>query len=198
MATVGLFGQRDRELLLAPRIRKSVSDLQGPERRRRDLFQTFDPIDGLTRVDFLTYLPEDILTKLDRASMATSLEARVPFLDYRLVEFAWRLPLNFKIYRGQGKHLLRVVLARYIPSQLFERPKMGFCLPLDQWLRGPLRPWVEELLNPTRLQQEGIFNPAPIRQAWMEHLSEKQNCAMKLWGILMFQAWQQQWMYVSV
>ena len=149
-------------------------------------------------MDLVNYLPEDILTKLDRASMATSLEARVPFLDYRLVEFAWRLPLNFKIYRGQGKHLLRVVLARYIPSQLFERPKMGFCLPLDQWLRGPLRPWVEELLNPTRLQQEGIFNPAPIRQAWMEHLSEKQNCAMKLWGILMFQAWQQQWMYVSV
>ena len=149
-------------------------------------------------MDLVNYLPEDILSKLDRASMATSLEARVPFLDYRLVEFAWRLPLNFKIYRGQGKHLLRVVLARYIPSQLFERPKMGFCLPLDQWLRGPLRPWVEELLNPTRLQQEGIFNPAPIRQAWMEHLSEKQNCAMKLWGILMFQAWQQQWMYVSV
>ena len=145
-------------------------------------------------MDLVNYLPEDILTKLDRASMATSLEARVPFLDYRLVEFAWRLPLDFKIYRGQGKRILRLILARYIPSRLFERPKMGFCLPLDQWLRGPLRPWGEELLDSTKLRQQGIFNPVPVRQAWTEHLSGKQNWAMKLWGILMFQAWQQEWM----
>jgi asparagine synthase (glutamine-hydrolysing) len=145
-------------------------------------------------MDLVSYLPEDILTKLDRASMAISLEGRVPFLDYRLVEFAWRLPLDFKIHRGQGKRILRSLLARHVPQRLFDRPKMGFSVPLHQWLRGPLREWVEELLEPTKLRQQGIYNPAPVRQAWMEHLSGKQNWAMKLWGILMFQAWQQEWM----
>jgi asparagine synthase (glutamine-hydrolysing) len=145
-------------------------------------------------VDLVSYLPEDILTKLDRASMAISLEGRAPFLDYRLVEFAWRLPLNFKIHQGQGKWILRSLLARYVPQRLFDRPKMGFSVPLHQWLRGPLRGWVEELLEPVRLQQQGIYNPAPIRQAWMEHLRGERNWAMKLWEILMFQAWQQEWM----
>jgi asparagine synthase (glutamine-hydrolysing) len=145
-------------------------------------------------VDLVSYLPEDILTKLDRASMAISLEGRVPFLDYRLVEFAWRLPLNFKIHQGQGKRILQSLLARYVPQRLFDRPKMGFSVPLHQWLRGPLRGWVEELLEPVRLQQQGMFSPAPIRQTWMEHLRGERNWAMKLWGILMFQAWQQQWM----
>jgi asparagine synthase (glutamine-hydrolysing) len=145
-------------------------------------------------MDLVTYLPEDILTKVDRASMAVSLEARVPLLDYRLVEFAWQLPLDFKIYQGQGKRILRLILARYVPPRLFERPKMGFNIPLGKWLRGPLRPWAEELLDPTELQEHGIFNPAPIRQKWMEHLSGKQNRATQLWGILMFQAWQQRWM----
>jgi asparagine synthase (glutamine-hydrolysing) len=144
--------------------------------------------------DMVTYLPEDILTKLDRASMAVSLEARVPLLDYRLVEFTWRLPLDFKIHRGQGKRILRSILARYVPPRLFERPKMGFGLPLGHWLCGPLRPWVEDLLDPTQLRQQGIFNPAPIGQAWMEHLDGKRNWATQLWGILMFQAWQQQWL----
>jgi len=144
-------------------------------------------------MDLVTYLPEDILTKVDRASMAVSLEARVPLLDYRLVEFAWRLPLDFKIHRGQGKRILRLILARYVPPRLFERPKMGFNIPLGQWLRGPLRPWAEELLNPTKLQEQGIFNPAPIQQKWMEHLSGKRNRATQLWEILMFQAWQQKW-----
>lgn len=144
--------------------------------------------------DLVTYLPEDILTKLDRASMAVSLEARVPLLDYRLVEFTSRLPLNFKIYRGQGKRILRSILARYVPSGLFERPKMGFGLPLAQWLRGPLRAWAEDLLDATKLRQEGVFNPTPVRQAWMEHVSGKRNCAVPLWGVLMFQAWQREWM----
>jgi len=153
-----------------------------------------DDTERMMYMDLVNYLPEDILTKLDRASMATSLEARVPFLDYRLVEFAWRLPLDFKIHRGQGKRILRLILARYVPPRLFERPKMGFGLPLDQWLRGPLRPWGEELLDSTKLKQQGIFNPVPVREAWTEHLSGKQNWAMKLWGILMFQAWQQEWM----
>ncbi|PYN24368.1 MAG: asparagine synthase (glutamine-hydrolyzing) [Candidatus Rokuibacteriota bacterium] len=145
-------------------------------------------------MDLVTYLPEDILTKLDRASMAVSLEARVPFLDYRLVEFAWQLPVDFKIHRGQGKRILRSILPRYVPPRLFERPKMGFDLPLGQWLRGPLRPWVEELLDATQLRRQGIFNPKPVGRAWMDHLHGKQDRATELWGILMFQAWQQKWM----
>jgi asparagine synthase (glutamine-hydrolysing) len=143
--------------------------------------------------DLVTYLPEDILTKLDRASMAVSLEARVPFLDYRLVELAWRLPLDFKIHRGQGKRLLRSILARHVPARLFDRPKMGFGLPLGDWLCGPLRPWAEELLDATELREGGVFHEAPIRQAWTEHLQRKRNRAVELWGILMFQAWQQRW-----
>jgi len=145
-------------------------------------------------MDLVNYLPEDILTKVDRASMATSLEARVPFLDYRVVEFAWRLPLDFKIHQGQGKRILRSILSRYVPPRLFERPKMGFNVPLHLWLRGPLRPWVEELLDPTKLRQQGLFDPEPVRQTWMGHLNGKQNSAHQLWGILMFQAWQQKWM----
>jgi len=145
-------------------------------------------------LDLATYLPEDILTKLDRASMAVSLEAREPLLDFRLVEFAWRLPLDFKLYGGEGKRILRAILTRYVPPRLFERPKMGFGLPLGQWLRGPLRPWVEELLDARKLQEQGIFNPMPVCQAWKEHLQEKQNRATQLWAILMFQAWYQKWM----
>jgi asparagine synthase (glutamine-hydrolysing) len=155
---------------------------------------TMNDTERMMYMDLVTYLPEDILTKVDRASMAVSLEARVPLLDYRLVEFAWRLPLDFKIHRGQGKRILRLILARYVPPRLFERPKMGFNIPLSKWLCGPLRPWAEELLNPTKLQTQGIFNPAPIRQKWMEHLSGKRNRATQLWGILIFQAWQRQWM----
>jgi len=145
-------------------------------------------------LDMVTYLPEDILTKLDRASMAVSLEAREPFLDYRLVELTWQLPLHFKIHRGRTKRILRSILSRYIPPELFERPKMGFNLPLGQWLRGPLRPWVEELLDATKLRQQGVFNPTPISEAWMEHLNGGSNRASKLWGVLMFQAWRQRWM----
>ena len=145
-------------------------------------------------IDLVTYLPEDILTKLDRASMAVSLEAREPFLDYRLVEFTLQLPLDFKIHRGQAKRLLRSILTHYVPPRLFERPKMGFGLPFGQWLRGPLRPGAEELLDTTKLREQGVFNPTPIRQAWTEHLHGKRNRAAQLWGILMFQAWQQKWM----
>jgi asparagine synthase (glutamine-hydrolysing) len=144
--------------------------------------------------DLVTYLPEDILTKLDRTSMAVSLEAREPLLDYRFVEFAWRLPLEFKIHQGQGKRILRSVLSRYIPKPLFERPKMGFGVPVGQWLRGPLRSWAGDLLDHRKLQQEGVFNVEPIRRAWNEHLEGTRNRGVELWGILMFQAWQQKWM----
>ena len=152
-----------------------------------------DDAERMMYADMVTYLPEDILTKLDRASMAVSLEAREPLLDYRIVELAWRLPMHFKIHQGQTKRILHSVLSRYIPPALFERPKMGFGLPLAQWLRGSLRPWAEELLDPGKLREQAVFNVTPIRNAWKEHLDGRGNRATELWGILMFQAWRQKW-----
>lgn len=148
-----------------------------------------DFISQMMYADAISYLPGDILTKVDRASMGVSLETRAPFLDHRVVEAAWKLPLSMKIQGDQGKWILRQILYKYVPKEMIERPKMGFGAPIDSWLRGPLKEWAEELLNEDRLKREGFLNPAPIRKKWEEHLSKKRNWQYHLWNVLMFQAW---------
>ena len=145
-------------------------------------------------LDLVTYLPDDILAKVDRASMATSLEVRCPLLDHRAVEWVWRLPFRFKRRSGQSKWLVRQVLKRYVPPALVERPKQGFAVPIDLWLRGPLREWAEGLLDERHLRDEGLLHPGPIRAAWADHLAGLRNHQHRLWAVLMFQSWKAQWM----
>lgn len=148
-----------------------------------------DPILQMMAQDTLSYLPDDILVKVDRAAMAVSLETRVPFLDHKVLEHAWRLPKSLKLRDGKSKWCLRQILYKYVPKDLIERPKMGFAVPLDSWLRGPLMEWAENLLNHERLVSEGFFNADIISNMWNEHKSGKRNWQYQLWDILMFQAW---------
>jgi len=140
-------------------------------------------------VDSVTYLPDDIMVKVDRAAMAVSLETRAPLLDHRVAELAWSLPISMKIRNGTGKHVLREVLYKYVPKALIDRPKMGFAIPLDAWLRNELREWAENLLASERLTEEGYFDVEKVRNAWHAHLSGTKNYGYRLWSVLMFQAW---------
>lgn len=148
-----------------------------------------DPIERMMYFDQISYLPDDILVKADRASMAASLEVREPLLDFRLVEFAWTLPLSMKVRGTKGKHVLRRVLDRYVPLPLIDRPKMGFGIPLGAWLRGPLRDWAESLLDERTMRAQGLLDPKPIREKWDEQLAGRGEWQYHLWAALMLQAW---------
>jgi asparagine synthase (glutamine-hydrolysing) len=152
-----------------------------------DLFQ--DNMDKMMLNDLLTYLPDDILCKVDRAGMAVSLESRIPFLDHNVFAFSSSLPLSFKINKGKSKWILREILKKYIPENLINRPKMGFGIPLEAWLRGPLKEWADDLLNEKAIKESGMLNPKGVKQKWEEHISGKRNWHYQLWAILMFQAW---------
>ncbi len=152
-------------------------------------FAWLGQVEKMMALDTLTYLPGDILTKVDKAAMASSLETRLPFLDHRIIETAWKIPLSIRLNQGKSKWLLREILHRHVPSELYERPKMGFGIPLEGWLRGPLREWGEDLLEPMKLRNSGYLNHEIVRKKWEEHISGKRNWAYGLWNVLMFQSW---------
>src|SRR5262245_31759758 len=140
-------------------------------------------------LNFADYLPEDVLAKVDRASMAVGLEVRCPLLDKNVIEFAWSLPASMRFGPDGGKRVLRNVLSRYVPRELTDRPKMGFGVPVDAWIRGPLREWAETLLDERRIREQGFLRPEPVRRIWQQHVTGFQNHDYLLWNLLMFQAW---------
>ena len=175
--------QEDNEIVLNSKAKFSWADNQV------SLVKPGDFVERMMMQDLLAYLPDDILTKVDRAAMSVSLETRVPFLDHELVEFALRIPKSAKIRNGQGKWLLRQILYKHVPKEIVERPKQGFSLPLDDWLRGPLREWAEGLLEEKVLREQGFLDVSIVRHMWQEHLSERRNWQYLLWNVLMWQAW---------
>jgi asparagine synthase (glutamine-hydrolysing) len=216
-----LFAGYDRYFTAAPVIRRSatvgralyrllVSQWPVPSRVVKDAPVPWSPLDDprvddvvpdaterMQYLDTLTYLPDDILTKVDRASMAVSLEARVPLLDHRLVEFVWTLPAPLKSKDGVGRRLLRRVLDRHVPRALVDRPKVGFAPPINAWLCEGLRDWAEELLDEKRLAQDGVLHPGPIRAAWRRQLAGERAALEQphaMWAVLMFQAWKRHWL----
>ncbi|MBX2824171.1 MAG: asparagine synthase (glutamine-hydrolyzing) [Gammaproteobacteria bacterium] len=175
--------QQPEQLVLGSQRQETILD------RREDWPTGADETALLMYLDGMTYLPDNCLSKVDRASMAVSLEARVPLLDHRVIDFAWQLPLSYKIKNGSGKHALRNVLYRHVPQAIFERPKMGFGVPVRDWLRGPLAKWADDLLSEERLRRQGYLDPTPIRQKWQEHRSGRRDWYNQIWSVLMFQAW---------
>ena len=143
--------------------------------------------------DCLSYLPDDILAKVDRAAMSVGLETRTPFLDHRVAALAWRMPLHMKIRAGTSKWALRQILYKHVPPALIDRPKAGFAIPVAHWLRGPLRTWAEQLIHPDRLKREGYLRPEPISELWHQHITGRYDHSSKLWTILMWQAWLERW-----
>ena len=154
-----------------------------------DLLSNLSDLEKMMTLDTITYLPDDILTKVDRSTMAVSLEARVPFLDYRVVEFSSRIPTGIKINKGVGKWPLREVLYKYVPKELIERPKMGFSIPLSEWLKDSLKDWAENLINESRIKSDGYLCPKTVNKLWDEHQTGSHDRSQILWNILMFQSW---------
>lgn len=152
------------------------------------------PIHRMMYEDTVSYLPDDILVKVDRASMAVSLEARAPLLDHRVVELAWKIPVQTLRLDGKGKWPLRQLFGRYLPAQWAERTKQGFGIPVSEWLRGPLREWAEALIDPKRLQAEGFLEPEPITRLWQDHLSGRRDFGAQIWAVTTFQAWKEAWL----
>lgn len=189
MDPVEIFARKSARCPLASRFVRGASDPPTAFDDRQRWAALPEPIEQMMFLDCCLFLPEDVLTKVDRASMATSLEVRAPLLDHRVVEFAWRLPLSLKVVGRERKWPLRRVLDRYVPRTLTDRPKSGFGIPIAGWLRGPLRDWAEALLDEGRLRREGYFHPTPVRAAWTQHQTHWRSWHTLLWGILMFQAW---------
>ena len=209
----GRFGERAHKmstLMTATSVgdmyRSLLSAWQQPEEVVRDVHAAADEnervlneseparlLDRMMLADQMTYLPDDLLAKVDRASMAVSLEVRAPLLDHRIVEFSWRLTPALKLRGRIGKWVLRQILYRRVPRHIVDRPKMGFSVPIDRWLRGPLREWAEDLLSADTIARGGLLNPAPIARAWEELQQGRRRTGAALWAVVMFQGWRKQW-----
>jgi asparagine synthase (glutamine-hydrolysing) len=183
--------------LMSPSIGARLLDRHFDADDTRDAIDAAQPrelLDRMLLADQLAYLPDDQLARVDRASMAASLELRSPLLDHRVVEFSWRVPAHMKLRGTTGKWLLRQALYRRVPREIIDRPKMGFSIPIDEWLRGPLRTWAESLVDDGSIRRDGLLDPEPIRRAWLDLQSGRRHTGMGLWAVIMFQAWSARWL----